>query len=96
MSAMNKKLVIASVLVAAALTGIFSTTTAYATYDGGDESETNTELKSKQSNTGSGGSTNFNCGDSSIAEDTDAGLADIEACGTLSAEVLTDILGAVR
>ena len=62
----------------------------------GDKSETNTELKSKQSNTGSGGSTNFNCGDSSIAEDTDAGLADIEACGTLSAEVLTDILGAVR
>ena len=86
MSAMNKKLVIASVLVAAALTGIFSTTTAYATYDGGDESETNTELKSKQSNTGSGGSTNFNCGDSSINSVEESPLV-VDLCGTAAIEI---------
>jgi hypothetical protein len=56
---MNKTLVIASVLMAAALTGIFSTS-AYAT-DGGDESETNTEQSIAQKNVGSGESTNNNC-----------------------------------
>jgi hypothetical protein len=65
---MNKKLVIASVLMAAALTGIFSSTTmaAYATFSGGDESETNTEQEIKQKNVGSGESTNNNCALNSI------------------------------
>jgi archaellum component FlaG (FlaF/FlaG flagellin family) len=57
---MNKTLAIATVLMAAALTGIFSTS-AYATYDGGDDSETNTEQEIKQKNIGSGESINSNC-----------------------------------
>jgi hypothetical protein len=61
---MNKKLAIATVLMAAALTGVF-TTSAYAT-DGGDESETNTEQEIKQKNVGSGESTNNNCALNSI------------------------------
>jgi hypothetical protein len=62
---MNKTITIATVLMAAALTGIFSTS-AYATTDGGDESETNTEQEIKQKNVGSGDSTNNNCGLNSI------------------------------
>jgi hypothetical protein len=61
---MNKTLAIATVLMAAAFTGIFSTS-AYAT-DGGDESETNTEQEIKQKNVGSGESTNNNCALNSI------------------------------
>jgi hypothetical protein len=49
---MNKALVIASVLMAAALTGIFSTS-AYASV-AGDESETDTEQEIKQKNVCSG------------------------------------------
>jgi hypothetical protein len=56
---MNTILAIATVLMAAALTGIF-TTSAYAT-DGGDYSGTNTEQEIKQKNVGSGESTNSNC-----------------------------------
>ena len=75
---MNKTLVITSVLMAAALTGIFSThpMAAYATYDGGDESETNTEQEIKQKNVGSGESTNNNCALNSI----DTTLAATVAC----------------
>jgi hypothetical protein len=64
---MNKTFVIASVLMAAALTGIISThpMAAYAT-DSGDESETNTEQEIKQKNVGSGESTNNNCALNSI------------------------------
>jgi hypothetical protein len=61
---MNKAIAIATVLMAAALTGVF-TTSAYAT-DGGDESETNTEQEIKQKNVGSGESTNNNCALNSI------------------------------
>ena len=61
----NKTLAIAAVLMAAAFTGIFSTS-AYATYEGGDESETNTEQEIKQKNVGSGESTNNNCALNSI------------------------------
>jgi hypothetical protein len=59
---MNKSFVLVAVLAAAALTGIFSSTTmaAYA-FEGGDESETNTEQEIKQKNVGSGESTNNNC-----------------------------------
>jgi hypothetical protein len=58
---MNKIIAIASVLMAAALTGIFSTS-AYAQ----DESETNTEQEIKQKNVGSGESRNNNCALNSI------------------------------
>jgi hypothetical protein len=60
---MNKTLVIVSVLMAAAVTGIFSTNPiAFAQ----DESETNTEQEIKQKNVGSGESTNNNCALNSI------------------------------
>jgi hypothetical protein len=61
---MNKAITIATVLMAAALTGIFSTS-AYAT-DDGDYSGTNTEQEIKQKNVGSGESTNNNCALNSI------------------------------
>ena len=60
---MNKELIVASVLMAAALTGILSTSPiAFAQ----DESETNTEQEIKQKNVGSGDSTNNNCALNSI------------------------------
>lgn len=58
---MKTILTIAAILTAVALIGIFSTS-AFA-YDGGDESETNTQQVLKQKNVGSGESTNFNCGE---------------------------------
>ena len=61
---MNKTLTIATVLTAAALTGIFSTTNPIAFAQ--DESETNTEQEIKQKNVGSGESTNNNCALNSI------------------------------
>jgi hypothetical protein len=61
---MNKAIAIASVLVAAALAGIFSTS-AYASV-AGDESATNTEQEIAQQNDGSGESTNNNCALNSI------------------------------
>jgi hypothetical protein len=80
-------LTIAAILTAAALTGIFSTS-AFA-YDGGDESETNTEQKLKQKNVGSGESTNFNCGENSIDGGEDGLLTrippiDVQLCGQAS------------
>jgi hypothetical protein len=80
---MHKMLAIASVLVAAALTGIVSTNpmAAYA-FDGGDESETNTEQEIKQKNVGSGESTNNNCALNSI----DSAAATV-ACPVTSAPV---------
>jgi hypothetical protein len=82
---MKTMLTIAAILMAAALTGLFSTS-AFA-YDGGDESETNTQQVLKQKNVGSGESTNFNCGENNI--DT---LLPIQACGTidLGGEVTDD------
>jgi hypothetical protein len=89
---MNKTLVIASVLMAAALTGIFSThpMAAYAgdDYDG-DSSETNTEQSIKQKNVGGEGSSQFNCGQNNINEE--ASPIDVDLCGTLSVEVLEAI-----
>ena len=58
---MNKAIRITAVLMAAAITGIFSTT-AYAQ----DESETNTEQSIAQKNVGSGESINTNCALNSI------------------------------
>jgi hypothetical protein len=60
---MKKTIAIATVLMAAALTGILSTNPiAYAQ----DESETNTEQEIKQKNVGSGESLNNNCALNSI------------------------------
>jgi hypothetical protein len=56
---MNKTLAIATILMAAAITGLFSTNPiAFAQ----DESETNTEQEISQENVGSGESINNNCG----------------------------------
>jgi hypothetical protein len=70
---MNKTLAIATVLMAAALTGIFSTNPIVFAQD---ESETNTEQEIKQKNVGSGESTNNNCALNSI----DTTLAATVAC----------------
>jgi hypothetical protein len=70
----SKTITVASVLMAAAFTGIFSTS-AYAT-DDGDYSGTNTEQEIKQKNVGSGESTNNNCALNSI----DTTLAATVAC----------------
>jgi hypothetical protein len=51
-------------------------------YDGGDESETNTQQVLKQKNVGSGESTNFNCGENNIEA-----TVPIQACGTLALEL---------
>jgi hypothetical protein len=60
---MNKSFVLVAVLAAAAMTGIFSSTTmAVYAFEGGDESETNTEQEIKQKNVGSGESLNSNLG----------------------------------
>jgi hypothetical protein len=81
----NKTIAIASVLMAAALTGIFSTS-AYAT-DNGDFSGTNTEQEIKQKNVGSGESTNNNCALNSI----DTTLAATVACPVTSALTATAV-----
>jgi hypothetical protein len=52
-----------------------------------DESETNTEQKLKQSNVGSGASTNFNCGSNDIQS-----TVPIQACGTVDLGVLADMV----
>ena len=74
---MNQKtLLIAAVISAALVAGIFSATPL--AFAEGDESETNTEQKLAQKNVGSGASTNFNCGENNI--DT---VLPIQACGTI-------------
>jgi hypothetical protein len=71
---MNQRMsAIAALVIAAALTGIFSTTP-MAVY--ADESETNTDQSVKQKNVGSGDSVNFNCGENLIK----AGVGE-QACG---------------
>jgi hypothetical protein len=68
---MNKTITIATVLTAAALTGILSTNPlAFAQ----DESATNTEQEIAQENDGSGESTNNNCALNSIESE----LAEVE------------------
>jgi hypothetical protein len=69
---MNQKLLaIAAFVTAAALTGIFSTTPMAAYAGDGDSSETNTDQDLKQKNTGSGDSANFNCGQNLIKAGVD-------------------------
>ena len=80
---MNKKLAIATVLMAAALTGILSTNPiAFAQ----DESATNTRQSITQENKGSGESTNNNCDLNSI----DTTAAANVACPVTSALTATD------
>ena len=80
---MNKSLAIATVLMAAALTGILSTNPiTYAQ----DESGTDTEQEIAQKNVGSGESTNNNCALNSI----DTTLAATVACPVTSALTETD------
>ena len=95
---MNKQLVFASVLMAAALTGIFSTNpmAVYADRDydddddhdddrhDGDSSETNTEQKIKQKNVGGDGASQFNCAQNNLNEES---TIDVDACGTVDVGV---------
>ena len=69
---MNKTLAIATVLIAAALTGVLSTNQIASAQD---ESATNTEQEIKQKNVGSGESTNNNCALNSIDTTTAATVA---------------------
>ena len=73
----NKTLAIGVVFAAALVAGVFATSPLAYAYDGGDESETNTEQALKQKNVGSGESTNFNCGENSIK----GGFIDAQLCG---------------
>ena len=80
---MNKELIVASVLMAAAITGILSTNqVAFAQ----DESATNTEQEIKQKNVGSGESTNNNCALNSI----DSTAAATVACLDTGVRVLDE------
>jgi hypothetical protein len=81
--AMNKSFFIAAFLTAAALTGILSTTT-MAVY--ADESETETEQKLKQSNVGSGDSTNDNCGQNLINSEATTECAEFIVDGLIPLE----------
>ena len=92
---MNKTLVLASVLMAAALTGIFSTTP-MAAYAGGDYSGTDTEQKIKQKNVGGDGSTQFNCAQNNIGGEESLADVDVDACGTIDVDLLTDLIGTLQ
>jgi hypothetical protein len=61
---------------------------AYATLNGGDESETNTEQEIKQKNVGSGESTNNNCALNSI--DSAAATVACPVGGPITYDLLTD------
>jgi hypothetical protein len=81
---MNKSFIIAAFLTAAALTGILSTTT-MAVY--ADESETSTEQNLKQSNVGSGDSTNTNCAQNLIDSEATTECAELVLDGLTPPEV---------
>jgi len=85
---MNKTLVIASVLMAAALTtGIFSThpTAVYAEEDyDGDSSETNTEQKIKIDATASGESDIHSCADNDIGSPDSVSQSNQPNCSDVS------------
>ena len=72
---------LAAVLVA----GVFATTpmAAYAG-DDGDSSETKTKQEIRQKNSGSGASTNLNCGENDINSPS---RFDVQVCGTLDVRV---------
>ena len=76
--------VVAAILAVGALVAYALPTQVYA-----DESETSTEQKIKQKNSGGDGSTNVNCADNDINSDS---FADAQICGTLDVSVVEDIL----
>jgi hypothetical protein len=79
----NRIITIAAVLAASLIAGVFATTP-MAAYAGGDSSETDTEQKIKQSNVGSGSSTNVNCADQDIGAEAEL---DLQLCGTAAVEL---------
>ena len=83
---MNNKILTIAALAAVLVAGIFATTpmAAYAGGDDGDSSETDTEQKIKQSNVGSGSSTNVNCADNDINSPSPF---DVQLCGTAAVDL---------
>jgi hypothetical protein len=79
---MNNKILTIAALAAVLVAGVFATTPMAVYADGdydGDSSETKTKQEIKQSNRGSGASTNVNCADNDI----DSGsFIDAQLCGT--------------
>ena len=78
-------------LAATLIAGVFATTPMAAYADGdydGDSSETKTEQEIKQSNRGSGSSTNINCADNDIAgvEEVPTEL-ELQLCGTAAVDL---------
>ena len=78
---MNNKMLTIAALATVLVAGIFATTpmAAYAGGDDGDSSETKTKQEIKQSNRGSGSSTNVNCADNDINSPSED---DVQVCGT--------------
>jgi hypothetical protein len=85
---MNKKLIIATVLLTAALTGILSTNLIAF---GQDESATNTRQSITQENEGSGESTNNNCALNSIDSTAAATVACPVTSGVLPSTTLEEL-----
>ena len=83
---MNNKMLTIAVLAAVLVAGVFATTPMAAYADGdydGDSSETKTEQEIKQSNRGSGSSTNVNCADNDIAGvEEEPTFLELQLCGT--------------
>jgi hypothetical protein len=76
--------VVAAILAVGALVAYALPTQVYA-----DESETSTEQKIKQKNSGGDGSTNVNCGDNDIDSPS---AFDVQVCGTLDVGVVEETL----
>jgi hypothetical protein len=100
---MNNKILTIAALAAVLVAGVFATTPMAAYADGdydGDSSETKTKQEIKQSNRGSGSSTNVNCAGNDISGATEDGFLlfppiDAQVCGTLDVRVL-EAIGALR
>ena len=76
--------VVAAILAVGALVAYALPTQVYA-----DESETSTEQKIKQKNSGGDGSTNVNCADNDINSPSPF---DVQVCGTLDVGVVEETL----
>jgi hypothetical protein len=90
----NRIFVIGAVLAATLIAGVFATTP-LAAYAGGDYSGTDTEQKIKQKNVGGDGSSQFNCAQNNIGEESAVEI-DVDACGTLDVSVLEDAMALAR
>jgi hypothetical protein len=89
----TKTFVIGAVLAATLIAGVFATTP-MAAYADGDYSGTDTEQSIKQKNVGGEGSSQFNCAQNNIGEESAAEI-DVDACGTIDVSVSEEILGTV-